>query len=754
MDLMRWVSKLKDEYGSLPYVIVPFLIILVAFNYVILNKNLLVGDYKDILSVYEPNVFFAANPLSLWNNLWLSGMPDISNFMADRLYPLSFPFYYIFNDVFIVNFVVILHILIAFFAMHKFSTLVTSRKEFSFLISLLYVFSGLMLSRVYAGHIFFVFAYAWIPLLYYYFAKILYLKENEVKNYIFLILLNCLLLAMGNVYNIAFAYLIISIFILYYIVKTKKVLHYLAVLLIPTIFSIMILGIKVIPALGFSDNIVRIDDIEILAGGGSLENNLSSLLFGTPIDVVSSFWLPESCALIGVICVLFAIVGLVFGKKEIAVPSIIAICFSFIWADGGNNLLWFIHYLPGLDNLRCPGRIFGPLLPLILLLAVYGLDILYKLPENSNKISLSGEQGYNIKLLGGLLILVKLLELPYQTVPDFTSIIALLLVVVFIVLLYLEKFSEKTLKYYLVLALLLNLIVLIILNSEMILSIIPVFLVIALIVIIALFSGDKKIFSKEPKNQYALLLLASFLVVSMATLTLISPANGSIEMNPHLDTSPANEISYKILEMGSDNPQIWAYTYGWEYYHQDFNYILMKNGIHTLRGHYPYVLKSSLPAAINIGNTTYYTADYIIDTSYLENGNQNIPEYTFKVENISVYKAEEVLPNAFVVREDTMVPAKITEFSPDEVVIEGDFREGDYAVLKTAYYNGWIVNDRDAVPIGNMVGQELMSDTDKVTFRFDPVDVKYGIIVSIIGILLLIVVILKRRKIESYMGKL
>ncbi|MBN2734048.1 MAG: hypothetical protein JXQ82_04220 [Methanomicrobiaceae archaeon] len=750
MKVRGFLSKVNTKLDFTGYFFLPIILILIAFNYIIINNNLLFGDYKDIISVFEPNIFLNSNPFALWNNLWLTGIPDISNFMSGRFYPFSFVFYLLSNDIYIVNIVVLLHLIIAYFAMHKLGSLICKDKEILLVVSLLYVFSGLMLSRVFAGHTLYILALAWIPLIYYFFAKILYLNEKTVVNYIAVIILSCFLIAMGNPYHLVYVYLLAAIFVLYQIVSAKKI-SYASVIIIPTIFTSLLMGIMTFSFPKFSENILRIDLIDPLSGGGSLENNLASFIFGTTIDVNPAFWLPESSVLIGVVCLLFAIIGLVLGKKEFTIPGIIALSFTLIWADGGNNLLWFIHYLPFLDELRCPGRIFGALVPVILFFAIYGIKLLYQLPKGWEKLNLSKEQKFNLKFLIGSLIAIKLLELPYQVIPDFTSVIALLIVISFIGLIYFEKLSYDSLKYYLTGALVINFLILLYLNLEMVLSIFPVFLVITLITLIWMISINRKNLNLNSKNQYLVILLISFLVVSMTTLTYISPANKTIEMNPNLETSPANEIAAKIIDMGSDNSQIWAYTTGWEYYHQDFNYILMKNNIHTARGHYPYVLKSSLPPAINIGNITYYTVDYLIDTAYLDNGEQNLEEYSFKVENISVYKAGNVLPNAFVVRRDVIIPSEVKKFTPDEVVIEGNFIKGDVAVLKTAYYDGWKVNGKPAISAGNMVAIELDSSVNAVTFVFDPQDVKIGIYLSILGIILLIIAFIKRKEIEKYL---
>ncbi|MEI8330824.1 MAG: hypothetical protein WCF90_04110 [Methanomicrobiales archaeon] len=96
----------------------------------------------------------------------------------------------------------------------------------------------------------------------------------------------------------------------------------------------------------------------------------------------------------------------------------------------------------------------------------------------------------------------------------------------------------------------------------------------------------------------------------------------------------------------------------------DFTYRDMVNGIHPMTLYAAYYLKTMPQLTSNIGNTPYLTPDYIIDPEYLENGNQNLPESTFKVQNISKYKPENVLPNVFFIRNVQGNPLKIEKFSP------------------------------------------------------------------------------------------
>jgi hypothetical protein len=223
--------------------------------------------------------------------------------------------------------------------------------------------------------------------------------------------------------------------------------------------------------------------------------------------------------------------------------------------------------------------------------------------------------------------------------------------------------------------------------------------------------------------------------------------------DPQLIESPAVNVIEKIKEFPQTTPQIWVYEIGWPVKHVDFTYWMIMNNIHPMRAFYSYVPNYTPPLNLQIGDTVYFTADYIIDTAYLENGNQNLNEATFKTDNISVYKPANVLPNAFVVRNGQLVPAKFEKFTPDEEVLSGQFLAGDIAVLKTAYYPGWKMNGQDTINIGNMPANKLQADSSIITFRYEPVEAKVGELLTVTGIIAITVLFIRRRDWGVYLSK-
>ena len=137
-------------------------------------------------------------------------------------------------------------------------------------------------------------------------------------------------------------------------------------------------------------SIIRQDAIDPLEGGGSVENDLASFVSGT--GITPSFSREETTVMVGIIPVLLMIIGLVYGRKEITVPSYCVLLFSMIWAGGGKTLVSIIHFLPFVDNFRVSGRIFGSLLPIVLFIALYGIVTVYDKVKSGEAFDISPDQ--------------------------------------------------------------------------------------------------------------------------------------------------------------------------------------------------------------------------------------------------------------------------------------------------------------------------------------------------------------------------
>jgi len=732
--------------NNLVYFFFPIILLFILYASFFPFNQVYIGEWHDIQANSMYFSLLSENYFTAWNNMWAGGFPLIASPHSDKYYLFSVPFYLIFKNLIVVNFIILFHILLAYLSFFKLGSLVTKNYNLLMIFSLLFAFSGVIFGRFETGHHLLLYGLAWIPLIYFFFFKIIIFDKATIPNAIFLAISSAMMYFTGDAYHFIYTYMIVFIFFLYYAITkriSRKTLYYLIISVILISLSI---SIKFIPDIGVSNSIIRQDVINPLDGGGSIETDLASFVFGS--GITSGFSKEETTVMIGIILILLFLIGLIYGRKEITIPSYFVILFSIVWAGGGKTIISFIHFLPFVNNFRVPGRIFGAILPIVLVIALYGVVLLFQKAKSGEVFELSPEQKRNV-LLGIVgIIVVKLLELPYQETISIETLVPVILIGIFIGIIYFQRGSFKNIISVFIVAIIANAILIIKVNA------IPsdsnlIKLLLAGILLAVFCIYIRKSAMKTANNQ----ILCSILLVSVL-LVLVGNIGFVKTFSPPFEKSSAIDIIQEIKMQPSENIQLWVFDKGWAYQHMDFTYWEIINHIHPMNLYQAYYLKTMPMLSYTIGNITYFSADYIIDTQYLENGNQNLPEYTFKVKNISVYKPEHVLPNVFFIRDNQVYPLTIEKFSSDEVIASGELSQGDVVILKGAYYPGWKANGADAEPVGNMIGTKLSTGTEKIRFNFDPLDYKIGAFLSGCGIILLIALIIKRKEIDMHISKL
>jgi len=741
-------NKIKGLMGvNLIHYLIPLLLIMVLYGSFMPMDQGFIGEWHDITTNSEYYKLVGENYFTTWNNLAAGGFPLIASPHSDKYYPLSVPFYLIFKNLEIVNFILLFHLLISYFSFYKFGTLITKNNNALMIFSLIFTFSGALIGRMYAGHHLLFYGLVWIPLLYYFFFKITLFEEANVKNMMGLAVIPALIYLTGNIYHFVFMYMILGIFFLYYAVTgriSKKTLTYIILALV---LMMLLISVKSIPDINVSGSILRQDTINPLEAGGSIERDLTGFISGKGIETRWGAY--EGEAMIGIIPVLLAILALIYGRREIVIPAFLAITFSVVWAAGGNTFFSFIHLLPIISSFRNPGRIFGALLPIVLFLSLYGAILLSEMRHKKN-FSISPEQKTHIFYGLGILGVVKLFELPFIQIPSLDVIISVLVVVAFIALLLLQKGSMRNISIFMLVGLALSCFQLWAVSSFQGL-IQPDMLLKFLIVNLCLLGLWAWVWKAKGKQK---VILPGLLILSISLLFVGNMSTGYITLfTPQFNQSPAQAVTERLIQASPEIPQIWVYETGIPIAHQDFTHWDIARGIQPMTLYAAYFLKTMPQLTYNIGGLTYFSADYVVDTLYLENGQQNLPQTTFKVENISIYKPDLVLPNAFILRNEKVLPLVVEEFKSGDVTVRGDFLPGDAVVLKSAYYPGWKANEVEARNLGNMVGTQITQQPDnKMRFTFDPPDYKVGAILSLVGVALLLSVIIKRREIETYLA--
>ncbi len=741
---LDWIKNSNISVKEVCYLILPLVLLLVAFPSIIQPDQGFISSKYDTLLGINTELSVANDPLALWNPNWLTGMPEYALPLSEKFYPTYIPSLLLSQDIYLINWFIIISLFLAYLFFFKMSGLMTRNPEIRMIFSTAYLFSGILLSRVDAGHLSIIYALTWIPLMYYAFFKIIWDNDTSVVNIVIFSISFALIFFTGAVYYLFYSCAILAIFFIYYLLRKMLSKRTITAVFFSAFIGTLLLSIELIPVMISSTALGRIDIINVLGDGGSLENNIASFIVGTPIDHAFSGY--ESIALIGIFPILFLIIAFVFGRDDWTIPAFFAILFSFIWADGGRTLLSFIHLLPGVNNFRVAGRMLGAILPIILLFSLYGLDLLLTRLKNGEFFAISSQQKKNVIYGISALFILKMLELPFQIDASVDAWISLIIIAVFIALLYFNRVTLKILIIFFTGSLFID--------AYFIFQNFPgidIGIGIKSIIIVGIVSAAIIFFNRNliqlratQSNLLCGLLMVSICIVVMGNLSYLSVSN------PNLGSSPALPIIEKIKSVNTAESQIWVLETGWPFYHEDFTYWFIKNGIHPIRAYYPNYLTTTLADTYNIGNASYFTADYVVDDQYLENGDQNIDNVTFKVQNISIYQPDHVLPNVFVIRKNEVIPVNIEKFGSDEVTVSGQFTPGDIAVLKTSYYPGWKVNGQDAMNGGNMVAAQVTSETTSLSFKFDPNDVKIGYVLTGIGIIILVILIIKRSEIEQY----
>jgi hypothetical protein len=743
MQNNQWKKLLSFDKFYL-YYLVPVLFIIITFSWLFLQKNVFIASPQDIFQQTMPYEFRVEHPFALWNNAWLGGFPEYASPMSDTYYPFSFPFYFLTRNIYILNFVILAHLFIAYVAFHKFGSLVTENKEYLLFFSLVYMFSGAILSRL--VHPFILFALAWVPFVLYYFLKLTLRAETNTRNILLFSIFMSILFLTGMIYQVIFCFFILLIFIFYYLVAKKLKIRQIVSVGVGIALFLLLVAIKLIPSIFVSGLIIRVDPINPMAGGGFLESILASFIFGTSISEVYSIW--ESLSLVGIVIIFLAIIGLLYAPRDLAIPGFFSILFAFLWADGGNTLFSFIHLLPVLDTLRCPGRILGAITPVILLFAIIGCTTLRDVIQRGERLVLNEEKKKMLLFGVILLVVLKITEIPYQNAPSYESIISVILVAIFILLLYFNKNSKKQIFAFFGTSIFIELLILTFNYNLITLEILIKILLMAIILIVFIAIVHKLPYFSVKENIVSVLLVISLFLAVMASFAFLAPGPSQLENSKSIDVINAIDA----ISPGAIQP--WVLDTGWTYMHIDFTYWYLRSGLHPINAYYAYYLKDQPGYVYKLGNITYFTVDWIVDTKYLENGQQNMGQITLKVDNISIYRPENVLPNAFVIRGDRLITGNEVISSPDIVMLTGSYQEGDIAVLKSTYYPGWKVNGQNAESIGNMVGIRLTKDVSAIRFSFEPLDFYLGLILTIIGISVLILLIMFRKNIDANLKKM
>lgn len=386
----------------------PFiLIILLAifwFNATLIlpaGKMIYGGDIYDAYFYWKNYLYVSIREgiIPFWNPYNFSGTPFLAHPNINIFYPpnwlfvllpanLSFSYYFF------------IHIIIAAFSMYYLVRSYTDRWG-AMASAITYAFGGFFAARIYAGHLEYVDAASWVPLVF-------ALSKNFIinistKNFILTVTGFSILILCGNELFLLFTLIFVFLYLLYYIViKTgfrslKKNIRLPFYLFIILILSFGIAAIEVLPRIQFILLSIRSHGIPYnMASSGSLPLDGLKLLvdpfyWGSPFPEKYTYhglWpnmfeythyvglIPYILMTVSLIIIIFSVITKKLRKIKytndywffllIAIPVFLLISFGYYVFPNIHELLW--QYTPFYKGIRFPARhLFGVVLSLSVL---------------------------------------------------------------------------------------------------------------------------------------------------------------------------------------------------------------------------------------------------------------------------------------------------------------------------------------------------------------------------------------------------
>lgn len=361
------------------YILAGLLVVLLCLP-LLISGNWYAGD---IIYEFYYNRVYGFNQLKqgempLWNPYQFTGYPFLESLQSGLFYPLNFVFL-VFkpNIAFILT--VVIHLYLAWWFMSVLLENWLGDKWAAFIGGVIFMLCGPLTAHIYAGHITYLNAYPWIPIILHFY-RLGFLKSNPLY---FIIAggLSGVQFLTGYPQISLFTFYIVLIFVLYklfWILKEKeysKAFNNGLYLVFSGIVVVLISAVQLIPSLLFSRHSGRSGGVkEEFASTFSLppENTLSLLYPNILGDGVNAFsgtnvaywgrWLSwEIMPYASVLALLFFVISFTWKDKKIRLLTMF-VFLALLCAYGRYGSLYDFayHYLPGFSMFRVPGRFLVP----------------------------------------------------------------------------------------------------------------------------------------------------------------------------------------------------------------------------------------------------------------------------------------------------------------------------------------------------------------------------------------------------------
>ncbi|MBN1186857.1 MAG: YfhO family protein [Bacteroidales bacterium] len=364
--------------------------------------------------------------IPFWNPYVFSGSPALAHPQFQLFYPPQL-FFRLLPLNLSFSWSIAFHIFLAGIGMYALSKIFSLEPSISLLTAITYMLNGGMTQRIYAGHLWLMYAISFFPLTFYFFVKAF--DSNRPSINIGASFCLALLILTGHPAYPFYAVLFIGMYWFYRVYISwlndhswKKVLNSFAKLIIIFVIGISLCAIQLVPTLEMQKATSLTSGYSI-ADANFLSLTVSDLFgiflpqFYINIEKQAYYW--ELIPYIGVVFIIFSILAYVSKNSSNAVwlLKIIPII-SMLLAFGATLGFYIIFYLlfPPLKIVRVPPRSLFMWMPSIILLGGIGLQMFF------NHMFTDQMQTTTRKILGVIVFFMMGVTVGYANLPNLDNV--------------------------------------------------------------------------------------------------------------------------------------------------------------------------------------------------------------------------------------------------------------------------------------------------------------------------------------------
>ena len=770
MKIVSFIRKYKFQISL-------FILTLLFFNHFFLNpgKMLIPGDILG--SAYFPKFFFSSfvkenYQIPLWNPYMFAGIPFLADPSSSMFYPLNI-LYLLIPLGFAFSYLFILDIFLIGLFTYLFAKTINLDNISSFLSGLIFMLSGTIMFRIYAGHLYILDAIVWLPLL-----LTIYELALKKRKFIFGILgaipITLMVFAghsQFTFYNLLFSsgYFFLRLILIYKENRNlSSVLKLILIFLLSIIIGLGLSAIQLIPSLEFSSISERSSGISFdFASAFSLHpyqllSFIFPYFFGSPFN--STFWgkgnFWETCGYIGLAPLIFATIAVFYNKNRYIFIFLFSSIFALILSFGNYTPLYRVIFsnFPIFDLFRAPARFLYIYAFSLSILAGFGFNFI--LTYKFNKAEL--------KKLKKIILL---------------SISFIFLIIIFVIYLIFSKNLYLYEKFVLRNSFAVGINHLTLFNQTIFdilrfcLFSLTTFIFIYLYII-------KKIQSYIFVLGITTIIFIDLWIFNFGVVDL-SKTNEINNVPPVIKTIEKDKSIYRIFSQSGDystvaivNGQQILTGYNGEYL-KSYRDFLWLTGKHENTPFESFIIINSIdnPSILSLLNTKYIIWNKKIQIKNFKfiNEYDNNKTKSFLYENLSYF------PRAYIISEqalkegrfiisksDAKLPslnnkskfnflninksdisnsARIDNYSADKIILNVSMRTAGYLVLSEIWYPGWKAYDNGSskeIFKGDYVFRSIYLTKGKhnIKFVFDPSSYKIGKAISLITLFLVFLILL------------